>query len=167
MVNLYLSKGIGDDFLQMGKFKNALENYENALKIKNDNKEILISKGLSLNGLGDFESAIKIFESILMTNPLDEAALKGKSSTYIQLGCEKLKNKIFDNALKYFDDALKIDNNTKKALIGKGIALNGLKNFENALKIFEEILKDYNSNIHALDGKLKSLKGNGEILLKR
>jgi len=70
-----------------------------------------------------------------------------------------LKNEKYEEALQYFNKALKLRTGNVEVLLKKGIALEKLGRFKEALSCFEKILK--------IDSKHEETLENKEMLLKR
>jgi uncharacterized protein YjbI with pentapeptide repeats/uncharacterized caspase-like protein/Tfp pilus assembly protein PilF len=95
----------GGKLLNSGKYKEAIESYDEALKIIPDDFEVIYYKGLAFFNLTNYEEAIKYFEQCLNLNPEYPKALE-----YKELAIKKLE--------KY-----KIEANPKSASAMSGLPL--------------------------------------------
>jgi glyoxylase-like metal-dependent hydrolase (beta-lactamase superfamily II) len=114
---------------EKGYLEEAIFCCDKELELNPINYDILKLKASCLNDVGRFDEAIEIFDRILV-NCKDVFALVGKG--YALIGLKK-----FDESLKCFNEALKIDPRMREALVGKGIALYLLDRHEEAMDIPE------------------------------
>ena len=98
----------GGALYKIGKNHEALEVFDQALKIEPENEGILYNKGRTLNELGKYGEAFTILVEVLSINPRSTLALNSIGYTLSKLGKR-------DNALAAFDAALKIDPNDETA----------------------------------------------------
>jgi glyoxylase-like metal-dependent hydrolase (beta-lactamase superfamily II) len=125
---------------ERGYLEEAIFCCDKELKLDPNNVDILKLKASCLNDIGKFDEAIEIFDRILVSCK-DVFALIGKGYALIRL-------KRFDESLKCFDEALKVNPRMREALVGKGIALYFLGKHEEAMSIpeFKEEFKISNKN---------------------
>ncbi len=106
-------------------------------KIKKDEK-ILFNLGLLYSLKGDYQNAIKYYDSAIQIKPHDVTSIINKSQLLIQI-------KKYNEANKCLDDSIRIDANFPEAWSNKGIALNHLGLYSEALIAFNQAIK-LNSN---------------------
>lgn len=115
---------------------------------KNHKKNAVLKKGARLVQKGDYESALKHYNSAMNYDPLH--AWYGKGLLYAGLGDEK-------QALNYFNRAL-INIDFVPALVERGKLFRRIKNYECAQESFERALKIVPHNPHILYEKAHLLK---------
>jgi tetratricopeptide (TPR) repeat protein len=101
-----------------GEYAEALENYQEALKLEedsNDRSYILYNMGLIYASNGDVEEALKLYEESIMLNPRMPQALNNIAVLYHYEG-EKAKESgkpeeaeaFYDRAAEYWKQAIRI-----------------------------------------------------------
>ena len=68
-------------FHNQGKFVEALECYDKALRIDPQNSNVLSNKGLSLHNQGKFVEALECYDKALTIDPQDEFIIKRRNNT--------------------------------------------------------------------------------------
>ncbi len=68
-------------FHNQGKFVEALECYDKALRIDPQNSNVLSNKGLSLHNQGKFVEALECYDKALRIDPQDEFIIKRRNNT--------------------------------------------------------------------------------------
>ena len=138
----YSLKNKGISFRNQGLYKEAIEWFDRALKIKPDDSDSLRNKGISLVWLERYKEAIECYDK----------ALKVKSDDYDSLRCKGIALfwlKKYEEAIKCYDRALKIKLDDYDSLRNKGIALFQLKQYKEAIECYDLALKlkpsDYDS----------------------
>ena len=71
---------------KLGKYRQAITFYDNALKQDPNDLLALINKGLALHFLKKYQDAIDCFDGVLKFKPENITALYNKSSSLVQLG---------------------------------------------------------------------------------
>jgi tetratricopeptide (TPR) repeat protein len=94
---------------------------------------------------GELFRSILNFKNALKKNPR-------YIDSRIGLGRAYLSSEAYDEALRLFDDVLRLDKNNSRALVGKGSALAGLGRYGNALKSFDKALVVSEENLDAKYG---------------
>ena len=64
----------GQGLLDEGRYMEALDCFEQALKLESNNPDLWNSKGLALRGMGRYDEAIKSFNKSLEIDPRDKNA---------------------------------------------------------------------------------------------
>ena len=129
-----------------GKYDDALESLDKALKINPEDESVLSLKGAALLSLGRYEDALKALDKALEINPKNESALSGKGIALFSLGR-------YEDALNVFDATLEINPKDESALLRKGGALVSLGRYEDALNVFDATLEINPKDKFALSGK--------------
>ncbi len=150
------------------QYANVIQDIEVGLKFSKYQKiddDIYTSLAQSKFEMGDFKSAIKVFDTLVKRNPKNEYAL-----TY--RGASKLSTNDFSGAIKDLDEAIKLNSKSYIAYNFRGTAKGGLKQNIEALKDFDYCIKlklDYPSvyvNRAAIKMSSKDRKGACEDLNK-
>uniref|UniRef100_A0A6B2L557 Uncharacterized protein n=1 Tax=Arcella intermedia TaxID=1963864 RepID=A0A6B2L557_9EUKA len=131
-------------FHNMGKEKESIECFRNAVRInpKNSKAWLNLAKALSLQELQQSKrEAIDCFDKFIELNDLEKIDKKecslvfaGKGRCYTSLGCYK-------EALEWIDKLISIDASNNSAHSNKGFCLMQLGRLEEALACYKEILK--------------------------
>ncbi|TET90918.1 MAG: tetratricopeptide repeat protein [Methanomassiliicoccales archaeon] len=111
----------------LGRYEEALEHIDTALKINPRNEVAWVNKGTAMSRLGRHKEALKCFNAAIKQNPAYEVAWNNKGNTLA-----RLKN--YDEALKCYDTAIEIDEMYKEAWVNKGYILAKLGRYEDAAR---------------------------------
>jgi len=136
----------GQILLSENKCEEALETFNEVLKVKSKDEAALYYKGLALWNLGIFEEALEAFNMVLEINPRYEGALYGKAFTFFIL--EK-----YEKALEAFNMVLEINPKHEEALRNKAVALLRLDRYTEGLEVAKEtlaVVTEEHSKIEAL-----------------
>ena len=125
---------IGVSYFNLGKYSNAVANYNISISLNPKNSEAYNNKGLCLKKMGDFEGALENYKLALKINPNFLDVYNNIGNLYYEL-------KSFKDAEKIWSDGLKVSSNNIVLLRNLG-ALLFEKKGENSLakKKFEKIL---------------------------
>jgi len=137
-------------YLGQENIENALEKFDNALKVHPEFPQALSEKGKILGELQKYEKALSILEEALKYDPDLESAKKTRdfvlkvlkdAEGYYNSGIYHLGRENLEDALEKFDNALKLRPEFPQALTEKGKILAELQKYEEALVFLEEALK--------------------------
>jgi len=120
----------GFTFLNLSKYSEAMEYFDEMLKIAPENYEAWNDKGVCLSRLGDYGGAVKCFEKALELNPHYPQAWANKAYACIILGK-------YDEALECCDKSIEAKADWAEAWANKGICLERKNMYEEALRCFD------------------------------
>lgn len=135
-------------------FSNALQIFEEILRMNPSQVEVLNNKGYCLGKMKDHEGALKCYESALIISPNDKTVLTNKISSL-----RKLKK--YEEAARCCDQILSSDPDDKIILYHKERIMYSLGRYSESAVCCERILRDYPENIEVLFDLAKSLAKNG------
>lgn len=121
--------------LYMGYHQSAINFINDLLRINASNAEAYFLKGYIYKDLNEIDKAISNFQTAVEQNPLHYDA-------YMQLGL-LFSNKKNDLALKYFDNALRVNEKSREAQYGKAYHYQVKNNFEKAIENYKKILEHH------------------------
>jgi len=124
----------GQILLSENKCEEALETFNEVLKVKSKDEAALSYKGIALWNLGIFEEALEAFNMVLEINPRYEVALYGKAFTLFIL-------EMYEKALEAFNLIHEINPKDEIALFNVGSMLGILERHEEALEAFNMVLE--------------------------
>lgn len=126
----------------------ATDYLDHALRLSPENTEILYVIGMAFHEIESYNKAIETYKRILEINSCDHRALFNIG--YINL----VENENYDEAIRYFSEALNCYPEYADALYNRGLAYEQMMNFGIARKDYEEVLKisiNYQKAIDALN----------------
>ncbi|GEM_PF-4411137 len=123
----------GNEFFNLGKFKEAVQFYDDALALSPKCSEALFNKGVTLFELHRFGEALNYFNRVLELNPRDWEALTNKGNVLFNL----LE---FKEALECYSKALEVNPKDAETLYNRGNLLLRMGRFEEAAQMFDEAL---------------------------
>ena len=118
-------------FYYWRKFDDALVSINEALEIEPENYGFLGNKAITLHKLGRTNDALECIKKALKINQKD-------ADLWYQKG---IIAENFNEAIKYFDKALKFNPDHVEALCNKGSGLSNIGKYDEALKIFDKLEK--------------------------
>lgn len=136
----------GKSSYELGKYDEALKNFDKCLESNPEDAEVWRNKGSALYMLGRYKEALEAFNNSLEINPKDTNAWDLIGSTLYKLGRP-------EEALKAFDKALQKNPNIFEAWFNKGSILFDLERHKQALSAVENALR-----INAEDANALNLK---------
>lgn len=114
----YLQRGIS--YAVTGNPNAALNDFNEALRLKPDLAEALYSRGLILSGMNDYQGALNDYNAALRYKPSYKDALNNRGGLYIRAGQ-------FDAALSDFNKVLALDPGFTRAWYNRGVCYINMK----------------------------------------
>lgn len=100
----------------LGKYEEAIDCIDNALKLSPNNEVALVNKGMALSRLGRHREALKCYNEAIRVNPSYEVAWNNKGNALTRLNR-------YDEAIKCYDRAIHLDEEYREAWVNKGYVL--------------------------------------------
>lgn len=123
----------GNENLQKKNYKEALNNFNQALKENPANVQALCGGAQAQNGLGNFTEALSLAESALKLDPQSDLANYAKADILIS-------TKDFAGAINLFNKTLEINKSFFPAYTGKSKAYNLLGDTKEAYKVLDNAI---------------------------
>ena len=98
------------------------------------NSEIRLTQAVALHKRGEWDKAQKIYEVIIKNEPRCFDAIQ-------LLGVVLLQKELFEDALRHFDEALKINEKQPSVWSNRAMALKGLGKFDDALESIDRAIQ--------------------------
>ena len=111
----------------LGKYEEAIECIDNALKLSPNNEVALVNKGMALSRLGRHREALKCYNEAIRVNPNYEVAWNNKGNALTRLNR-------YDEAVKCYDMAIQLDEEYREAWVNKGYVLAKMGDFDGAAR---------------------------------
>ena len=141
---------LGSILLDLGKFEEAVANYQQALRIDPDNSLDHCNLGRALSSLGRLEEALAAFLESLRIKPDHADAHNNLGNTYKSLGRLEESVASYREALKLRPDFVAAHNNLGNALCGHGDIDEAAACFRKALEIKPDYALGHNNLGNAL-----------------
>jgi len=132
-VNFEENFDMGENYYVKGEYKVAIEYFEKCLKMNKSN-DCLNYIGCCYLGLEDYNAAIKIFNSIIVSNPNSERPM-------FNLGRVYLKQGELDRALDCFEKAITINPYSEDAYYYLGVYYQKIGDLERAKIYYQKSLE--------------------------
>ncbi|MGV8141117.1 MAG: tetratricopeptide repeat protein [Candidatus Woesearchaeota archaeon] len=142
------SKGLESS--AMCRYDDAVESFDEALKINSTDADIWYSKGLALIKLHRYAEAVKSLDEALKIKSTDEYIWSWRGYALNNIGR-------YDESLESFNEALKINSTNSNIWSSKGIVLMNLGRSSEAIASFDEALKLNPDDVGSLAYKNKIL----------
>ena len=126
---------LGDALMHRERMSEAIEQFEQALKIKPDDRVARNNLGITLARTGRVSEAIEQFEQALKIRPDDAYAHDNLGVALMRTGRMSEAIEQFQQALKIKPDEFTARNNLGKALASTGRTSEAIEQFQQALKI--------------------------------
>lgn len=151
----------GNRLAKDGLYSNAVEAYNQSLRLEMSNPKVYTYRGVAKQHMGDDTSAMQDFDQALKLNPNESAAWQGKAATYIDMGQYHLALKAADKALEQpSNPGDKVDN----AFLLRGFALNRLELYDDAIQAFDKGIEISPKRIDLWQNKAYSLTKLGRYM---
>ena len=134
-----------------GNHAEALNYFEELIKLKPKSAIAFSNKGNALQGLKRYEDALICYDKALSLQPTNHEAFSNKGNALQGL-------KRYEEALIYYDKALSLQPTYHEAFSNKGNALQGLKRYEEALIYYDKALSLHPNYHEALRNKGHALQ---------
>lgn len=132
LADVHFYRGVVQNLL--GRYEEAIQDYDAVLKTEPDQFETLYDKGYCLAKLSQFEDAILTFNAALKIDSNFVPALMNKGYSLSALG----RN---DDAIEVYNRALGIEPNQHEILYDKGYSLAALGSHHDAVSAYDAALK--------------------------
>jgi len=133
----------GNALFDIGKYDEAIDDYDKVLDIDSTVIEALYNKGLALSKLGADDEAIDYFNEVLEINSTDIDGLFGKGIALYEL--EK-----YDEAIYYYDKVLEINSTHIDSLINKALIFMDTGKVQEAYSISSKLMESNPNNRYVL-----------------
>ncbi|MFN6571296.1 tetratricopeptide repeat protein [Dendronalium sp. ChiSLP03b] len=124
---------LGNALVNLGRYEEAINNYDKALAIKDDLPEAWSNCGAALLNLGRYEEAINNCDKALAIKDNFLEPWFNRGGALLSLGH-------YEEALASYDKALAIKNDFSLAWHNRGLALNNLGRYEEAITNYDKAL---------------------------
>lgn len=124
----------GKALSKVGKYEEAIQAYDKAIKLDPDDAVTWNDKGCALLDLSRHEEALQAFDEVIESNPQNTLAWFGKASVLDKLGKH-------EEALQACDKLVELDPQDASAWYGKGYVLNNLGRYEEALQACDKLIE--------------------------
>jgi serine/threonine protein kinase len=141
----------GNELLRQGNYRQAVDAYNDAIRINPRNAIALVGRGIAYENLGQSDNALKDYDEALRNERTSVSALLGRGRVH-------LARRDFVTAYSDFSDAARLNKNNGAARQGRGIANEGLGRREEAIQEYREALK-LDSNLTRSRDALQRLGG--------
>ena len=129
----YVQEGI--PYHDKGDYAGAIDKYDKALAIDNDNLLALSEKALSLNSSDKYDEAIAVAKQGIKTHPGEDV-----KNLYVSWANSLDQLKKTDEALRVYDEGLTFFPNYYQLYFNKGITFSSIKKYEEAIACFQKAL---------------------------
>lgn len=136
---------LGTVYSYQGDYKNAIDTYNEAIKLNPGFVEAWIDKGYALISNGRPEDAVDAFDKAIKIDPKNSRAWSGKGYAY-----EKMGQIYLNRAIRAFDRSIKFDPFYLNALSGKGSVLFTMGKYDEVVKVSDMFLEidPFNLKMH-------------------
>jgi tetratricopeptide (TPR) repeat protein len=142
---------MGSACLQLKQYQQAINAYQQSIKIKPDYQDAYNNMGIAYGKLKQYKKAIESYQRAININPDDDSAYNNMGVAYGELGEYK-------SAIKAYQQAIKIKPKHYIAYNNMGNAYGKLKQYQQAIESYKQAIKikpDYhNAYINMLETQL-------------
>lgn len=146
----------GCDLIELGQYKEAIEAYDQALKINPEDAMAWRDKGIALSKITLYKEALEAYDQALKLDPEDVDAWNNKGIALANLGK-------YEKAIEAYDQAIKINPEDAMAWYNKGVTLSKLGQTEKAIEAYDQAITinpEFNDAITRLNGAMRLLYDN-------
>lgn len=127
----------GNRFAKDGLYADALDAYNQSLRLDASNPKVWTWRGIALQHLGNQTGAMNDFDMAISLNPNESSAWQGKASLYIDTDQYKLAVKAAERSIALAKPEDKVEN----SWLLLGFAYNRLEQYEDALQSFDKAIE--------------------------
>jgi tetratricopeptide (TPR) repeat protein len=144
----------GNEFQSKGSYDLAIECYNKAITLKDNDFIAINNKGLAFERSGKYVEAIQAYDEAIRIMPHNEDAWNNKGNALVYLGqCE--------DAIECYDMAIKINPIVPQYYAQKGKALYLLGKYNQSLEAYDKAIEIDSKNAYAWTGKGNVLESLG------
>jgi tetratricopeptide (TPR) repeat protein len=125
---------LGNNYIESGKYQEAIEEYKQAIKIEPDFAEAHNNLGLAYDKSGKYQEAIEEYKQAIKVKPNFPGAHNNMGIAYGESGK-------YQEAIKAFNQALKVKPNFPEAYNNLGFAYYKSAKYQEAIKAYKQALK--------------------------
>lgn len=122
----------GDIWLELEEYESAREDYNDAIKINAQYSEAFRSRGLLEYNIGNYMQSIKDFTSSIQ--------IEVKATTYFNRACAYDEINNFDEAIKDYMMAIKLDSSIYQSYNNLGLIYFEKKDYEKAIQLYNKAI---------------------------
>ena len=138
--NEYEAKGLS--LYSLGFYDEALQEYNKALTLRNNDSGLLNNLGSVYNKIGLFDKAINVFNRAITLSPENEASYINMFGAYYKKAITMNNPSIVDEGKKFVDKVLELNPNNVDAQLDLALYIEMReKDSNNAINIFERLIK--------------------------
>jgi tetratricopeptide (TPR) repeat protein len=150
----------GDCYYALEKYKDALNDYDNALDLKPNNPEYMRRKSNVLFRLNRMSDAQDLIEKASRLDPKNKWVQEQKdfyesdgvkAYNHSKQGMELSRSNHFQEAISEFTEAIRLNGNEPYNYLARGSCFLQLKRYEEALKDYNEVLSRKRDDLTAYD----------------
>ncbi|CAK87292.1 unnamed protein product (macronuclear) [Paramecium tetraurelia] len=124
---------VGMALRNLNHYQEALECFDQAIKINSSYSDALNNKGNALFNMCHYQAALQCYDQAIRINSNDSDACYNKGNTLFILNR-------YQDAIESYDQAIKINPNYIEAIYNKGIALFNLNRFQDAIECYDHVI---------------------------
>ena len=117
----------------VGQYKEAIEDYDKAIELNQNNKNIYSNRGNCKYDIQQYKEAIKDYDKAIELNPNNEKA-------YYNKGLTKTKLKLYEESVECYNKAIDLNQEYYKAYFNRYISQYNLKEYEKAIKDYKKLI---------------------------
>lgn len=144
---------LGDSYLDQGKYREAIENYDRALKFKPDLPDVHLHRGIAYSRQNLYEQAIEEYGKALQLDSQLARACFDRGNIYFHQGRHR-------DALEDFNRALELNPNLADLYVNRGTVYS-LQN------LYEKAVKDYNQALQLNPNLAEAYANLGRVYSKQ
>jgi tetratricopeptide (TPR) repeat protein len=155
---------LGVLYIQAGRLDDAIEQFNQALKVTRDDQESLLYAGIAYMNKEDYDNALTYFEREIKyyKNTAMAQANPSLEQAYYYSGVAYWKKKDYDKAIDYLNKALAIKKSNSDTYLVLGRVYLAKKSYDEALTAFSSALKFDPRYPDALYGLGLAYEGKGD-----
>jgi tetratricopeptide (TPR) repeat protein len=128
----YHNRGVA--YADLKDYSRAIQDYDQALRLKPDFADAYTGRGIAYNKLGQHQRAIEDFDQALRLKPDDALAYHNRGDAYLDL-------KNYSRAIQDYSRAIRLKPDDASAFYNRGVAYAELRDYSRAIHDYDQALR--------------------------
>jgi tetratricopeptide (TPR) repeat protein len=123
----------GTEYLELGQYQNAIEEYDKAIRLKPNNAGTYYDRGMAYHHLGQYQSAIEDYSKAIELDPKNAEVYNTRGYAFHSLGQ-------YQRAIDNYDESIRLQSNLDIAYVRRGNSYDKLNQIDKARQDYDKAI---------------------------